>query len=144
MTDHCADGYCDFSENVDEEITARAYQQKAMETNDGRDSYRLADAFHESFDAKIDVPELINGLMGLSGECGETVEVFKKWIFQGAPLDTDQAKAELGDVFWYAALICHSMGWDFNDIMEGNLQKISERYPEGFDVERSNNREEGA
>lgn len=34
-------------------------------------------------------------------------------------------------------------GIDMSDIMFANMEKLSSRYPDGFDVERANNRAEG-
>lgn len=35
------------------------------------------------------------------------------------------------------------LGIDMSDIMFANMEKLSSRYPDGFDVERANNRAEG-
>ena len=51
---------------------------------------------------------------------------------------------ELGDVMWYIAQACMSLGVSIDDLVIRNVQKLSARYPEGaFQVYRSENRKEG-
>lgn len=124
-------------------MTGTEYQKLAMRTNDGHAGDRLADRMLGGIIQGKDVAGLINGLMGLSGEAGELTDMFKKWIFHNAPLDQEHAKKEVGDVCWYIAMICHSMKWDLDDILQMNVDKLKVRYPEGFDTEKSNHRKEG-
>lgn len=46
-------------------------------------------------------------------------------------------------MLWYVAEIAHSMGWDLDEIMAMNIDKLRARYPEGFSTEMSNHRAEG-
>ena len=124
-------------------MTGNDYQEQAMRTNDGHAQDRLADRMLAGIMQEKDVAGLVNGLMGLSGEAGELTDLFKKWIFHNAPLDEQHAKKEVGDVCWYIAMICHSMGWNLSEIMQMNIDKLKARYPEGFDTEKSNHRKEG-
>jgi NTP pyrophosphatase (non-canonical NTP hydrolase) len=124
-------------------MTGNDYQEQAMRTNDGHAQDRLADRMLAGIMQEKDVAGLVNGLMGLSGEAGELTDLFKKWIFHNAPLDEEHAKKEVGDVCWYIAMICHSMGWNLSEIMQMNIDKLKARYPEGFDTEKSNHRKEG-
>ena len=83
---------------------------------------------------------LINGVMGLCGEAGETIDLVKKHLAQGHPLDTERMKKELGDVAWYLAETAAAIGTDLESILRGNIEKLRARYPEGFDAKRSRNR----
>lgn len=121
-------------------MTGSEYQGLAMRTNDGLSDYRLKITIENT---EIDVAELLMGCLGLAGESGELLDLFKKWIFHGKPLDESHAKKELGDVLWYVAEIAHSMGWDLDEIMAMNIDKLRARYPEGFSTEMSNHRAEG-
>jgi NTP pyrophosphatase (non-canonical NTP hydrolase) len=47
--------------------------------------------------------KLLNGCMGLAGECGEVCDVMKKALFQGHALDRAHMIEELGDCAWYLA-----------------------------------------
>ena len=123
-------------------MTGNEYQKLAMRTNDGKATERLE--FHVEANRGIkDVGGLLNGCLGLAGEAGELLDMFKKWIFHSKVLDRDHAKKELGDVMWYVAMICYSMGWELDEILQMNVDKLKARYPEGFDTELSNNRKEG-
>lgn len=37
-------------------------------------------------------------------------------------------------------MMCDGFGWDMGDVMQMNIDKLKARYPEGFDMIRSNNR----
>ena len=85
---------------------------------------------------------LINGVMGLCGESGEAIDIVKKWLAQGHELDREKLAKELGDICWYLAETATALGYDLEDIMAANIEKLKKRYPEGFSSERSVNRTE--
>ena len=58
-------------------------------------------------------------------------------------LDMEHAKKEMGDVLWYVAMMCESFGWNMEEIMQMNVDKLKARYPEGFSADRSLHRAEG-
>ena len=84
---------------------------------------------------------LINAVMGLCGESGEAVDLVKKHLFQGHDLNKDALKKELGDIAWYLAEAATALDVDLEDIFQGNIDKLKQRYPQGFDSQRSKNRE---
>lgn len=84
---------------------------------------------------------LMEGAMGLCGEAGECLELLKKSIFQGHPLYRKDMVEELGDVAWYLAVSAWAIGYDLDDIFKSNLEKLEKRYPNGFEEERSVNRD---
>ncbi|MBQ5319112.1 MAG: nucleoside triphosphate pyrophosphohydrolase family protein [Oscillospiraceae bacterium] len=85
---------------------------------------------------------LINGVMGLCGESGEAIDIVKKHLAQGHELDKEKLAKELGDVAWYLAETATAIGYDLDDIFQMNIDKLKKRYPEGFSVEKSVNRNE--
>lgn len=87
--------------------------------------------------------KIIMGTMGMAGESGEALDIVKKHLFHGHPLDTEHLKRELGDVLWYVAVSAHAMGIPLEDVMVANIEKLKARYPEGFDTEHSLHRQEG-
>ena len=93
--------------------------------------------------SEIDIPALINGVLGLTGEAGEVSDLVKKGIFHEKGLDMDHIKKEVGDVCWYIALICKACCFDLDSVLEANVEKLKNRYPDGFDVERANHRKAG-
>lgn len=85
---------------------------------------------------------LITGALGLTGEAGEVADHIKKWYDQGHELKADKIINELGDVCWYVALVATALDVSLSQVMEGNLEKLENRFPNGFEAERSINRED--
>lgn len=121
-------------------MTGNEYQILAMRTNDGFCTMRLQRA---SETPGIDVGGIINASLGLSGEVGELNDMIKKAVFHLHPIDKMAVKKEISDVMWYAALMCESFGFEMDEIMQLNIDKLKARYPEGFDPDRSLHRKEG-
>ncbi|WP_405379364.1 nucleoside triphosphate pyrophosphohydrolase family protein [Phascolarctobacterium sp.] len=118
-------------------MTGKKYVELAMRTNDGKCTERLTNAVKHNV---LDMGGIFYASLGLCGEAGELNDMIKKWVFHEKPLDEEHAKKELGDIMWYIAMMCHSFGWDLDEIMRLNIIKLMARYPEGFSVERANNR----
>jgi len=95
----------------------------------------------------VNVPLLLTGAVGLNSESGELIEIVKKMLFQGKPLNDDNLfhmKRELGDIMWYWINTCRALELDPNDVIAENVKKLEARYPGGkFDVYHSENRKEG-
>jgi len=85
---------------------------------------------------------ILNGALGLCGESGEVADVVKKHKFQGHDLDKQKIIKELGDVCWYIAIMAEGLGVDLETVMQLNVDKLRNRYPEGFDPDRSINRKD--
>ena len=85
---------------------------------------------------------LINGVMGLCGESGEAIDIVKKWFAQGHELDREKLIKELGDVAWYLAEIAHAIGVPLEDVLQRNIDKLKERYPDGLKTKASINRKD--
>ena len=118
-------------------MRGKEYQDLAMRTNDGKHAERLIKAVNIP---NIDLGGVFNACLGLSGEVGEFNDMIKKTVFHEKPFDEEHAKKEMGDIMWYIAMMCTSFGWDLDEIMQMNVDKLKARYPEGFDVVRANNR----
>jgi len=80
---------------------------------------------------------LINGVMGLCGEAGEAIDIVKKHLAQGHPLDREHLIGELGDIAWYLAETATALGVTLDEVLARNLEKLRARYPEGFETGRS-------
>jgi NTP pyrophosphatase (non-canonical NTP hydrolase) len=80
----------------------------------------------------------------LSRETSNVTELLKKVYGHGHLLDRDKLVKELGDVLWYLADISSKNNITLDDIARENVRKLTGRYPDGFSVERSINREEEA
>lgn len=85
---------------------------------------------------------LLNSALGLCGESGEVADLLKKYHFQGHNLDIDHVAKELGDIAWYLAVGAYSIGYDLEEILQMNVDKLKARYPNGFSADRSLHRAE--
>lgn len=75
----------------------------------------------------------LHAAMGVATEAGELVDAFKKHIFYGKPLDKVNVVEEVGDLFWYLAILADDLGFTFEECMQANLKKLRLRYPEKYD-----------
>ena len=95
----------------------------------------------KTLNPKLDKKDvLINSVMGLCGESGEAIDIVKKWLAQGHELDKEKLAKELGDIAWYLAETAYALDIPLEQILQGNIEKLKKRYPEGFDSSRSVNR----
>lgn len=95
----------------------------------------------------VNVSLLLTGAVGISAEGGEFMEIVKKCIFQGKPLNEEtqyHAKRELGDIMWYWINSCRALNLDPNEVIAENVKKLEARYPGGsFNAYYSENRKDG-
>lgn len=122
------------------------YQRKAMRTASMTEYDKLPKWAKVLVDAGVITDNdllLLNGAMGLNGEAGEFIDLVKKHLFQGKPLDKEHLAKELGDVAWYLAVAAQGLGYNLETILQMNVDKLMERYPNGFEVQRSEHRKEG-
>ena len=91
------------------------------------------------------IPRLLTASVGMLAESGEFAEISKKIVFQGKEFTIDEKfhmKRELGDILWYWVQGCLALGFTPDEVMDENIKKLEKRYPNGFDVYRSEVREE--
>ena len=95
-------------------LTMGTYQQQAAKTAiyplDKADQYLIA---------------------GLAGEVGELASIFAKHWRGDGDLNHDHAKAELGDVLWFIAILAGELGYSLSEVAEGNLNKLADRAVRG-------------
>lgn len=114
-------------------MTPNEYQRNAMRTASG-----ISTSCPENL--------LLQGVMGMSGEAGEALDIVKKIMFQGHELNEatkEHLIRELGDVLWYVATTAEALNVPLETVMQVNIDKLRARYPKRFDSERSQHREEG-
>src|SRR5262245_7633016 len=75
---------------------------------------------------------LLHAAMGLCTEAGEFMDMMKKHILYGRPIDEVNLQEELGDSQWYSALAVDALEAKFVDILEKNILKLRARYPNKF------------
>lgn len=72
------------------------------------------------------------GGLGLAGESGEVADIIKKHLLHGKPLDREHLVEELGDVAWYLFHTLDTFGITLNEVLDYNVVKLCDRYPEGY------------
>ena len=83
---------------------------------------------------------LLHGAIGLATEAGEFLDALKKHVYYGRKLDRVNLAEELGDLFWYCAIIADELDVPFAKIMETNIEKLRARYGEKFSEEKAEKR----
>jgi len=86
---------------------------------------------------------LTNGGLGVAGEAGEVANKVKKIVHHRHFNEIGALWEELGDVLWYLADLCTTLGVSLDTVAQGNIAKLKRRYPDGFSAERSINRDDG-
>ena len=119
----------------------------AVTSNESKSSESFSVRLRDLYSEGLPVERLLTAAVGMSAESGEFIEVVKKMIFQGKPVNEENLfhlKRELGDVMWYVAQACMALDTSFDEIVEMNVEKLKKRYPGGeFNVHKSENRKEG-
>lgn len=106
----------------------------------GNEYQRLA---ARTMDTNLDCKSIeYHALHGMVGEIGELHSIYQK-VYQGHK-DTEEHKMkEVGDLLWFVAEYCTAHGWNLEDVMRTNIEKLKARFPDGFDSEKSIHRAEG-
>jgi NTP pyrophosphatase (non-canonical NTP hydrolase) len=86
---------------------------------------------------------LFHAGIGMATEAGEVLEQLESHIFQDKPLDKFNLAEEVGDSFWYSAIISRLVGQSFGQIMFRNITKLRARFPLKFTTENALNRNLG-
>jgi NTP pyrophosphatase (non-canonical NTP hydrolase) len=104
----------------------------------------FADRIGELDREGANIERLLTAGVGINAEGGEFLEIIKKMVFQGKPWNADNRDhliIELGDIMWYVAQATQALGVTMEQVLDGNIRKLSKRYPEGtFDAYYSENR----
>lgn len=93
-------------------------------------------------DDLVGIQKEYHALHGMVGEIGELHSIYQKG-YQGHDVEEEHIKKELGDLLWFIAEYCTVYGWELEDVMQMNIDKLKARYPEGFSTENSLHRKVG-
>lgn len=83
---------------------------------------------------------IVYNALKVAGEAGEIADLVGKWIGQGHELDRDKIIKEMGDTLWHLNDLADGLGITLNEVAWLNIEKLRDRYPDGFSTERSINR----
>ncbi len=109
-------------------MTGNEYQKLAMRT------------CNIPYDRKKDM--LRHAVFGLASEAGEVSGILQK-EYQGHEFDNQHIKKELGDCLWMIAEACTALGFEMDDVMQTNIDKLKARFPDGFNVDKDLHRKAG-
>jgi NTP pyrophosphatase (non-canonical NTP hydrolase) len=90
---------------------------------------------------------LLNGAIGLAAESAELLDLMKKHVFHGHPMDDafrTKLIKELGDVRFYQTMLLIDLGLIDADVEEANRAKLDARYKGELTTEESLNRKDGS
>lgn len=77
---------------------------------------------------------ILHGAIGMCGESGEVIDKVKKTLIYGKELNKKDLLNECGDVLWYMTILLHELGYDLEDAMMANSEKLKKRFPDGFNT----------
>ena len=115
----------------------------SVTSNSTKNQYDLLEALDIMEEQGATPSRLLTTALGLNGEAAEFSELIKKCIFRGREYTDEvhaELKSELSDIMWYIAQGCIALDTTIDDLIEINTSKLKERYPDGFDKNKSNAR----
>ena len=121
----------------------------------GRDLGPLALAVGDVWQNCVKLPEWISdrpeedeaacnithAIIGKATEAGELLELLQATAIYGETFDVANAGEEIGDGFWYDALLARACGLTFDGIQRTNIAKLRHRFPDRFTEYDANNRD---
>lgn len=93
-----------------------------------------------------DPRNIIHAIIGMFTEAGELLEALRDGL-NGNGLDPVNLNEEVGDLFWYIAILFNDMNaegmetYTFEDAMRINIAKLKKRFPASFEADYANNRD---
>lgn len=75
---------------------------------------------------------IIHGIIGAATEAGELLELLYTTIVEDKPFDTVNLDEEVGDCFWYFALLAKACNFTFTESQTKNIMKLRMRYGDKF------------
>lgn len=102
-----------------------------------------ADGIQELFNKDDNDPaeQNLHAIIGICTEAGELLEAIYKSKWKGEEFDEVNAKEEIGDIFWYKAILFRNYKWNIKSIWERNIEKLTKRYGDKFSAEKAINRD---
>jgi hypothetical protein len=86
----------------------------------------------------------IHGIIGKATEAAELIEALQAAIFGERELDKVNVLEEIGDGFWYDAILLQALGYTFEAAQYVNIAKLRKRFPNAFTEHDAINRDTGA
>jgi hypothetical protein len=108
-----------------------------------KDCAKLPEWISEEDNAEADARavNIIHAIIGKATEAGELLELLHATAIHGEPFYVANAGEEIGDGFWYDALLARACGLTFYGIQRTNIAKLRHRFPDRFTEYDANNRD---
>ena len=113
-------------------LTQRDEEVKTIINMKPNEYQRFCKETAKKFDDKD--KEILTWGLGIAGEAGDVAGCIKK-TFSHRDDQKNGIRENLGDTMWYIAMICNFFGWNLEDILEDNIEKLRKRHPKGFSEE---------
>jgi NTP pyrophosphatase (non-canonical NTP hydrolase) len=107
---------------------------ESIETNSLDEYQLLSRNSAKKFDSPVE--EILTWGLGIAGEAGDVASCIKKTFIHNND-KKEGIRENLGDALWYGAMICNFFGWSMQEILNENIAKLKERYPEGFTIKNA-------
>jgi NTP pyrophosphatase (non-canonical NTP hydrolase) len=104
------------------------------------DVSKLPDWISDNADDDAAAVNIIHGIIGAATEAGELLEALYASAIDDKPFDSVNMGEEVGDVFWYFALLAKACNFTFDESQRVNIAKLRMRYGEKFSEFDANNR----
>jgi NTP pyrophosphatase (non-canonical NTP hydrolase) len=104
--------------------------------NCGTVHFWLSESTHDDEQAR----NIIHAIIGKATEAGELLEALQKTVVHGETFDKVNAAEEIGDGFWYDALLAKACGLTFEEIQKTNIAKLRKRFADRFTEYDAQNR----
>ena len=85
--------------------------------------------------------DVLHAILGIATEAGELLEALNIGMFGDDGFDLVNVAEELGDVFWYQAILADSAGLSFEKLQQQNIDKLRARYGDKFTAFDAMNRD---
>lgn len=125
------------AQKLDEVVKKKTYYGKAPKYYHAP-LFKVSDELSDEQKARLkdlNFIRLIHGFMGIATESGEGIEALAQF-FNGKDLDLVNIGEELGDNFWYSALIADTCGTDFTTEMTRNDLKLAKRHGKKYNDDK--------
>lgn len=80
---------------------------------------------------------LWHATLALNEEAGEVAGLLKKHLVYGKELDQEKLLLELGDVAYFLTVLALEHDFSLELVFGANREKLTKRYPNGFDKARA-------
>lgn len=88
-------------------------------------------------DFKTSEEEIMCWGLGVAGEAGDIGSCIKKIVAHKKDVKNG-IKENIGDMLWYTAMICNFFKWNLDEVLEENIKKLKQRFPDGFNYQSVN------